>query len=67
MAKKLLKESIYDILLTALVLHVARKEGLKDPEFKAIVNKHGSELKKISAEIQQSLDTIDKLNKQGKF
>jgi hypothetical protein len=65
--KKKLNESVFDVLLTALVMHVARKEGLKDPEFRAIISKHGGELRQISADIQQSLDKIDKMNKAGKW
>jgi hypothetical protein len=65
--RKLNEDTLLDIILRAIVLHTARKEGLKDPEFKAIINKHGVELKDLANSIQQDLDTIDKLNKQGKF
>ena len=68
MKKKMLKENkLFDVLMTALVMHVARKEGLKDPEFREIISKHGSELKKIAADIQTDFDTIDQLNKKGIF
>ena len=65
--QKLNEDTLFDIILRAIVMHTARKDGLKDPEFREIINKHGSELKKIAADIQQSLDNIDRLNKQGKF
>jgi hypothetical protein len=65
--RKLNENTLLDIILKAIVVHTARKEGLKDPEFRAIINKHGSELKQIAADIQQDLDTIDKLNKKGVF
>jgi hypothetical protein len=58
---------LLDFLLTKLVLHVARKEGEKDPEFREIVSKHGGELKQIKADIQKDLDKIDELNKKGIF
>ena len=58
---------LLDFLLTKLVMHVARKEGEKDPEFRKIVNNQGEDLKKIKADIQKSLDKIDELNKKGIF
>jgi len=65
--RKINENTLLDAILKAIVLHTARKEGLKDPEFREIVNKHGSELKQIAADIQKDLDTIDRLNKKGIF
>ena len=65
--RKLNENSLLDIILKAIIVHTARKEGLKDPEFKAIIQKHGSELKDLAASIQKDLDTIDQLNKKGVF
>lgn len=65
--RKLNEDSLLDIILRAIVTHTARKEGLKDPEFRAIIAKHGSELRDLADSIQKDLDTINKLNKQGIF
>ena len=48
-------------------MHVARKEGEKDPEFREIVNNQGKDLKQIKEDIKKDMEKIKELNRKGIF